>query len=62
MMMTWGTNLKPCNTFPTFRLKKITSLIICIYFYVIGVVLKAFGVNNICLYSFKQFVVYVDRE
>ena len=33
-----------------------------LYFYVIGVVLKSFGVNNICLHSFKNFDVYVHRE
>ena len=28
----------------------------------IGVVLKSFGVNNICLHSYKNFDVYVHRE
>ena len=40
------------------------GVIFCVlsYFYVIGAVLKAFGVNKIGLHSFKNFDVYVDRE
>ena len=65
MMMnewTWGTNLKPCNISPIFRFELVTCRFISIYCYVIGVVLKAFGINNICLQSFENFDVYVDRE